>query len=106
MSADEASHWDALHAGWGVDRVNHSLVYSDHGKDTNWVESFFSRLRRMVDGQHHHVSARNLHRYANHDAWVEDNRHVYNGGLTRMFAANAMGAPVSRTWAGYWQRPE
>ncbi len=56
MSADEASHWDALHGGWNVDRVNHSVVYSDHGKHTNWVESYFSRLRRMVVGQHHHVS--------------------------------------------------
>lgn len=41
MSADEASHWDALHMGWNVDRVNHSEVYSDHGKHTNMVESFF-----------------------------------------------------------------
>lgn len=106
MSADEASHWDALHAGWGVDRVNHSLVYSDHGKHTNWVESFFSRLRRMVDGQHHHVSARYLHQYANHAAWLEDNRRLDNGGLARKVVAHAMDAPVSRSWAGYWQRAQ
>ena len=56
MSADEASHWDMLHAGWHVDRVNHSETYSDHGKHTNMVESYFSRLRRMVQGQHRHVS--------------------------------------------------
>ncbi len=36
MSADEASHWDMLHMGWHVDRVNHSEIYSDHGKHTNW----------------------------------------------------------------------
>jgi transposase-like protein len=58
MSADEASHWDDLHNGWPMDRVNHSLIYSDHGKHTNMVESYFSRLRRMIDGQHHHVSAK------------------------------------------------
>ena len=51
MSADEASHWDLLHGAWNVDRVNHSLVYSDHGKHTNMVESYFSRLRRMVRGR-------------------------------------------------------
>ena len=39
MSADEASHWDMLHMGWNVDRVNHSEIYSDHGKHTNMVES-------------------------------------------------------------------
>lgn len=41
MSADEAPHWDTLHDGWMVDRVNHSEIYSDHGKHTNMVESFF-----------------------------------------------------------------
>ena len=45
---DEASHWDQLHTGWDVDRINHSLAYSDHGEHTNWVESCFARLRRMM----------------------------------------------------------
>lgn len=47
MHADKASHWDILHAGWETERVNHSKTYRDH---TNWVESYFSRLRRMVTG--------------------------------------------------------
>ncbi len=104
LSADEASHWDMLHAGWAVDRVNHSVVYSDHGKHTNWAESYFSRLRRMVVGQHHHVSAVYLHQYANHAAWLEDNRRKDNGSLAFGLVQNAMGAPVSRAWKGYWQR--
>jgi hypothetical protein len=81
MSADEASHWDALHMGWNVDRVNHSEIYSDHGKHTNMVESFFSRLRNIIQGQHHGVSPHYLHQYANHAAWLEDNRHTDNGTL-------------------------
>ena len=104
LSADEASHWDMLHAGWQVDRVNHSVAYSDHGKHTNWAESYFSRLRRMVVGQHHHVSPQYLHQYANHAAWLEDNRHKDNGALAFGLVQNAMGAPVSRAWKGYWQR--
>ena len=104
LSADEASHWDFLHAGWPVERVNHSLAYSDDGKHTNWVESYFSRLRRMVAGQHHHVSHRYLHQYANHAAWLEDNRRTDNGSLARGLVQSAMGSPVSRTWKGYWQR--
>lgn len=104
LSADEASHWDMLHVGWSVDRVNHSEVYSDHGKHTNWAESYFSRLRRMVVGQHHHVSPQYLHQYANQAAWLEDNRRVSNGGLAFGLAANAMACPVSRAWKGYWQR--
>lgn len=104
LSADEASHWDMLHAGWSVDRVNHSEVYSDHGKHTNWAESYFSRLRRMVQGQHHHVSPQYLHQYANQAAWLEDNRRVDNGSLAFGLVQNAMDCPVSRSWKGYWQR--
>ena len=104
MSADEASHWDELHMGYHVDRVNHSEIYSDHGKHTNMVESYFSRLRRMVVGQHHHVSAQYLYQYANHAAWLEDNRRTDNGTLARIVVSNAMEAPVSRNWKGYWQR--
>jgi len=61
MYADEATHWDPLHDGWQVGRINHSEAYSLHGKHTNNAESYFSRLRRMVRGQHHHVSARYLY---------------------------------------------
>jgi transposase-like protein len=104
VSADEASHWDALHAGWQVDRVNHSEIYSDHGKHTNWAESYFSRLRRMVRGQHHHVSPRYLHQYATQAAWQEDNRRQSNGALAFGLVQNAMEAPVSRAWKGYWQK--
>lgn len=104
LSADEASHWDMLHAGWAVERVNHSVIYSDHGKHTNWAESYFSRLRRMVVGQHHHVSPQYLHQYANQAAWLEDNRRESNGSLAFGLVSNAMGSPVSRAWKGYWQR--
>lgn len=104
LSADEASHWDALHMGWNVDRVNHSEAYSDHGKHTNWAESYFARLRRMVVGQHHHVSPQYLHQYANQTAWLEDNRRKDNGSLAFGLVQNAMGSPVSRNWKGYWQR--
>lgn len=104
MSADEASHWDMLHAGWDVDRVNHSVAYSEHGKHTNMVESFFSRLRRMVSGQHHHVSPKYLYQYANHAAWLEDNRRNSNGANAYAVVEAAMASPVSRVWKGYWQR--
>lgn len=93
-----------LHAGWMVDRVNHSEIYSDHGKHTNMAESYFSRLRRMVVGQHHHVSPQYLHQYANHAAWLENNRRTDNGTLAHIMVSNSMGADVSRNWKGYWQR--
>lgn len=54
--ADEAGHWDELHAIFpNTGRINHSMAYADGDDHTNWIESYFSRLRRMIDGQHHHV---------------------------------------------------
>jgi hypothetical protein len=37
-------------------RINHTEMYSDGDACTNQAESYFSRLRRAVDGQHQHVS--------------------------------------------------
>ncbi|MEX6632322.1 IS1595 family transposase [Hyphococcus lacteus] len=104
IHADEASHWDTLNAFFPVNRINHSEAYSANGICTNQVESYFSRLRRMVGGQHHHVSPKYLHQYAAHAAWLEDHRRKPNGTLADRLAANAMAAPVSRNWKGYWQR--
>jgi hypothetical protein len=100
----KADRMDALHMGYNVDRVNHSEIYGGHGKHTNMVESFFSRLRNMIEGQHHGVSPKYLHQYANHSAWLEDNRRTDNGTLAHIVVSNAMEAPVSRKWKGYWQR--
>ncbi|MDI4657892.1 IS1595 family transposase [Xanthobacter autotrophicus] len=103
--ADEAAHWDALHGTFTTHRINHSEAYSDlAGTNTNQVESFFSRLRRMVAGQHHHVSPQHLHQYADHAAWLEDHRRMDNGALAHRVAGLAMAHPVSRVWKGYWQR--
>jgi transposase-like protein len=104
IHADEASHWDHLHDGWQVGRINHSEAYSLNGICTNQVESYFSRLRRMVRGQHHHVSARYLHAYADHAAWIEDHRRLSNAALAHRVVGLPMAHPVSRNWCGYWQR--
>eukprot|EP00873_Tetraselmis_striata_P032486 jgi/Tetstr1/452750/TSEL_039786.t1 len=102
--ADEGSHWDHLHDGWTVGRINHSEAYSADGANTNMVESYFSRLRRMVAGQHHGVSPKYLHQYSAHAAWLEDHRRRDNGGNAMAVVTNAMAHPVSRVWKGYWQR--
>lgn len=104
VHADEASHWDALYGHFPTLRINHSEAYSLNGVCTNQAESFFSRLRKMVEGQHHHVSPRHLHAYAKHAAWLEDHRMESNGAVTHKAVGLAMAHPVSRTWKGYWQR--
>ncbi|WP_195930522.1 transposase [Hyphomicrobium album] len=90
-----ASHWDALHAKFQTQRINHSEAYSLNEACTDQAESFLARLRRMVDGQHHHVSPRQLHQYAAHGL-TEDHRRLENGTLTKRVISLAMTYPVSR----------
>jgi transposase-like protein len=102
--ADEAAHWDQLHARYLTKRINHSEAYSDGEGCTNQAESFFSRLRRAEIGTHHHISGPYLAAYAGEMDWREDNRRVSNGELY-LSAANATAKhPVSKQWKGYWQR--
>lgn len=97
-----------------------SVAYSLNDACTNQAEPFFSRLRRMIDGQHHTVSPQYHHQYATHAAWIEDNRRLDNGALatalsgwrwpTRLVATgNVLAALVSRLTLGFLDavaRPE
>jgi len=103
VAADEVAHWDLLTSTFKTQRINHSDAYSRDGIHTNMAESFFSRLRRMIRGQHHAVGSKHLGGYAIHAAWLEDHRLVSNGGLADRLIADALSAPVSRAWKGYWQ---
>jgi transposase-like protein len=104
IHADEGSGWDALHAGWDTHRVNHSVQFMDDGVCTNQAESYFSRLRRMEVGTHHHIAGPYLGSYAREASWREDNRRVDNGMQAAMVTNAAMACAVSRQWKGYWQR--
>lgn len=102
--ADEASCWDALHARFNMHRINHSVRFADEDVCTNQAESYFSRLRRMEVGTHHHISGRYLHQYAAEAAWREDNRRKPNGTLYVLAIKAALSHPKSLNWKGYWQR--
>jgi transposase-like protein len=104
LYADEAMHWDQLHAKFETYRINHTECYAYDDVSTNQAESYFSRLRRMIRGQHHHVSQKYLYQYAEHAAWIEDHRRLSNGALASRALGLALKHPVSRNWKGYWQR--
>jgi len=104
LHADEASSWDHLHAHFDMQRINHSVAYSLDCACTNQAESFFSRLRRAEIGIHHRISGQYLHRYASEMSWREDRRRMSNGRQYAEITALALNHPVSREWAGYWQR--
>lgn len=104
IHADEAPCYDQLAAHYETKRINHSFAYSHDGACTNQAESFFSRLRRAEIGTHHKIAGKYLAAYANEMAWRENNRRVSNGDQYGMTLAATLAHPVSRTWAGYWQR--
>ena len=85
-------------------RINHSVAFSKDGVCTNQAKSYFSRLRRAELGQHHHISGKYLLAYAVEMAWREDSRRMPNGALHQAATGAALAYPVSRKWAGYWQR--
>jgi hypothetical protein len=68
------------------------------------AESFFSRLRRMIAGQHRKVGGRHLDAYAAHAARLEDHRDESDGRLADRLVGRALAAPVSRQWKGCRQR--
>ena len=104
VHADESRAWDSLHAHYDMRRVNHSIEYkSDDGACTNDADSYFSRLRRAEYGVHHRIGNR-LDAYASEMAWREDRRRVSNGEQSKEITSLALKHPVSREWAGYWQR--
>ena len=93
--------------GFGLNRlgrVNHSKAYSsDDGTNTNFVESFFSRVQRAYVGIHHRFSTRYLDWYVAELAWREDLRQLSNGGLTRSLLRQALARKTLRYLCGYWQ---
>jgi transposase-like protein len=104
LNADEAGAWDHLHERFEVRRINHEEAYSLDDACTNWAESFFSRMRRMEIGHHHHIAGPYLLRYAQESSWREDNRRMSNGHQVLRIAGLAMMRKPSVDFSGYWQR--
>jgi transposase-like protein len=77
-SADLKTDESRLYRAAGKEFVSHETV--DHSKEewargkahVNTAEGYFSQLKRSIDGTHHHVSAKHLHRY------VAEFDHRYN----------------------------
>jgi hypothetical protein len=69
VHADESPNWNALHSRFEMKRINHEEAYSLDGACTNWVEEFFSRMRRAEIGHHHHIAGPYLLRFAQEASW-------------------------------------
>lgn len=106
LYADEAKDYDTLHALFQMKRINHQKRYADGETSTNQAESFFSRLRRMEQGIHHHIAGPYIDSYAGEASWREDNRRLSNGEQFLTIIAAGLHHPISRRWKAYWQRSE
>jgi len=55
-------------------------------------------------GQRHRLSGGHLHQHAGEMAWREDMGRIDNGTQYERFGRDALNAPMSASWRGYWQR--
>lgn len=106
IRTDDGAHWTILNAHFAdVKAVNHSKDgYVIRGIHTNWVESFNGRIRRGAIGVYSRISGVHLQGYADEFAWREDHRRHSNGAQFGLLLRGAANHPISRNWAGYWQR--
>lgn len=85
--------------------VNHSEEYqSDEGINTNFAESYFSRLRRMVIGQHHRLSKKYLPLYVNEITYRENMRLYDNKEMLIDLLKHCMNCSNKTLFNGYFQR--
>lgn len=85
--------------------VNHSEEYqNDEGINTNFVESYFSRLRRMVIGQHHKLSKKYLELYVNEITYRENVREWNNRDILIDLIKHCMNCSPNTNFNGYWNR--
>jgi transposase-like protein len=104
IHADDAACYDVLHAKFDMKRVNHQERYKgENGECTNQAESYFSRFRRMHQGQVHKMSNQNLAAYANEVAYREDTRRWSTGEIFADITSRCVNKRTSRNWCGYWQ---
>lgn len=107
LYSDDARHWTRLNAYFSSYQINHEECYSQgFGLHSNGAESFFARLRTMLRGQHRKADAKYLHLYANHAAWLEDNRRITNGQLLDELLTNVLKNKPSSHFCGYWQQDQ
>src|SRR4051794_8633046 len=90
VNADESPARNALHGRFEMKRINHQEAYNLDGACTNWAEEFFSRMRRMEIGHHHHIGGAYLLRYAQEASWREDDRRMSNGEQVNRLAGLAV----------------
>jgi transposase-like protein len=85
--------------------VNHSEEYqNDDGVNNNFAESYFTRLRRMVIGQHHKLSKKYLELYVNEITYRENVRKWNVEDIVIDLIGYCMSCSHNTNFNGYFQR--
>ncbi len=94
-----ASHQKVKHA------VGQYVRYTADGETvtTNRIEGFWSGLKRQINGTHHSVSRKHLHRYVSESVFKYNNREMNDGERTRHAIQSAEGKRL--TYAEQVARP-
>lgn len=105
---DATPSFERLNDYFDTQPIPHNQHYAEGDLSTNWIESFFSRVR-VGERIYRHISGRPgaphlLDAYAAEMAWRENNRKESNGALYELAIHAAMTHPPSEFWCGYWQR--
>ena len=101
--SDDAPAWIDLRATHRTLPVNHSERYADGDVNTNLMESFFSRLRRM-EALHHHIAGSKVIFYAWDCAWRENHNRAGDGDRMLKTLRAAMASGPSRTFSNLWRK--
>jgi transposase-like protein len=105
IHADGLREWNVLETHSPMMRVNHSNEWvAEDGSNTNWCESYNSRLKRAQYGVYRNLSGHYCQQYANEIAWREDHRNEHDEFQWRSLIRTALGLKKSQVWCGYWQR--
>ncbi len=103
---DEHGGYSDLSAYFKHTRVNHSIRFmGENGENTNIVESYFSRFRRLLRGQVHQIGAEFLYLYAHEIAYREDTRRWDNRRITRDMLSRMLSLEDNDKkprFRGYW----
>lgn len=104
---DGASAYTGLAAEYELEQIDHEEMYSKgDGLHTNFVESCFSRWRRMEIGTHHKMNPRTLHLFFADCAWRENERHTNPIERFTKALQTVAREGVCRTFKKYGYRPD
>lgn len=104
VMTDELASYNDFGRDYDHRTVNHNVQFcTKSGVNNNQAESFWTRVRRMVWGTTHRITAHYLAEYANEMAWREDVRRCSQREKLENLLRKALTSGLSRWWLGYWQ---